>query len=275
MDIKVLQKWIGREESATEQLTPSLAAKFNATFDLEAPTDLGSPAPYFVHYCLAQPCVPTAQLGPDGHPKRGGFLPPVPLPLRMWAGGSCETLNPISIGDVVTRRSVIEDVAAKEGRSGSLCFVTVRHYFSCGDKLAIRERQDIVYRTPSQGEKRKPDAQAPRGAKSKSCAISSPLLFRYSALTFNGHRIHYDAPYARDTENYAGLVTHGPLQATLLAHYAAAKKDSRPGLFSYRLLSAIEGGAALELNADSAPNGLSLWAAQPGGPVSIKASATW
>ncbi|MCB1493228.1 MAG: MaoC family dehydratase N-terminal domain-containing protein, partial [Rhodobiaceae bacterium] len=217
IDLDYLKGWIGREEIASEVLTPDLVRRFNATFDRESGLDAGDVAPLVIHFCLAQPAVPTAGLGPDGHPARGGFLPPVPLPRRMWAGGAFTFHDAIQIGEEVTRRSTIRDVTLKQGRTGALCFVTVEHAISSGGRAALTERQDIVYREA--GTSAAPAASpepAPAGEESRRITPSAPYLFRYSALTFNGHRIHYDTPYVRDVEGYPGLIVHGPLQATLL-----------------------------------------------------------
>ena len=278
IDLDHLKNWIGREDQASEELTSSLVVRFNATFDRRSATDHGAEAPLFIHLCLGQPAVPTAELGPDGHPARGGFLPPVPLPRRMWAGGAVEFHAPIKIGDVVTRRSVIEDVTVKHGRSGALCFVTVRHHVSSGGRSALTERQDIVYRDVT----RKTSAaigpapdKAPRGAHSMDVAASAPFLFRYSALTFNGHRIHYDAPYAQNEESYPGLVIHGPIQATMLCQFAADLRGTAPKEFHFRSLAPIFGPEAFTLNAESGGDALKLWTAQAGGPVSMEATAKW
>ena len=219
-----LRSWIGREDRAEEQLTSALVQRFNATLNRVSPLETGAEAPALIHLCLCQPAVPTAELGPDGHPARGGFLPPVPLPRRMWAGGKFSFHASLQIGVIVSRHSVVRDVAIKEGRSGSLCFVTVEHVISSDGTLAVTERQDIVYREAAGAGSAAPRhalPSAPTGDHHRLIAVSAPLLFRYSALTFNGHRIHYDTPYARKEEQYPGLIVHGPLQAALLCQFAA------------------------------------------------------
>lgn len=277
IDLDHLRSWIGKEQCQSELLTGALVQRFNATFDRSSPLEDGAEAPLLIHLCLGQPAAPTAELGPDGHPARGGFLPPVPLPRRMWAGGSFSFHAPIRIGETVSRRSVIEDVTVKEGRSGTLCFVTVTHHVESDGREALIERQDIVYRsadTPGAAPKAEPDP-APLGAATRQIVPSAALLFRYSALTFNGHRIHYDAPYVRDEEGYPGLIVHGPMQATLLAQYAADLRGAAPAQFDFRSLSPIFDDAGFTVNAEDDGDGMTLWTARQGGPVAMRAVAAW
>ncbi|MFC0219366.1 MaoC family dehydratase N-terminal domain-containing protein [Pseudochelatococcus lubricantis] len=277
VDIAQLREWIGREESASEVVTPELVRRFNATLDLDGCSLPGDPAPLLIHLCLGQPAVPGAQLGSDGHPARGGFLPPVPLPRRMWAGGAFAFHDDIRVGDTVTRTSRILDVALKEGRSGQLCFVTVEHRIGAGGRDVITERQDIVYRdagSPKPAPTAAP-AAAPEGAHRRLIVPTTTLLFRYSALTFNGHRIHYDAPYARDVEGYPGLVVHGPMQATMLLHLAADIGGRAPARFSFRSLSPLFDNADFILDAAEDGAALKLWTARVGGPVAMEAKAEW
>ncbi len=273
MDLEHLRQWIGREESAAEQLTAALVDRFNATFDRPGAAVAGGPAPLLIHLCLAPPAAPTAGLGPDGHPARGGFLPPVPLPRRMWAGGAFAFHSAIRVGETVARRSTIRDVTVKQGRSGTLCFVTVDHRIEADGRLAVEERQDIVYRAAGTPDGRA--APAPQGAQRRQVVPSAALLFRYSALTFNGHRIHYDAPYVRQVEGYPGLIVHGPLQATLLAQYAEALRGRPPARFAFRSLSPLFDDADFTLNAVEEEGGLKLWTARAQGPVAMEARAGW
>ena len=277
IDLDHLRSWIGHEETRSEVLMPTLVERFNATFDRDGPLDEGAEAPPMIHLCLCQPVAPSAALGPDGHPARGGFLPPVPLPRRMWAGGEMTFHAPLCIGDTVTRRSVIEDVALKTGRSGDLCFVTVRHHFNSDSGDLITERQDIVYRSAPTGTAKPPSpaATAPAAPHNRDIATTPTLLFRYSALTFNGHRIHYDRPYCQEDEGYPGLVVHGPMQATLLAQFAADLRGAAPARFSFRSLSPVYDTQGLGLRAAEAEAGISLWTAAPGGPVAMEAQAQW
>ncbi|MBS7697649.1 MULTISPECIES: MaoC family dehydratase N-terminal domain-containing protein [unclassified Chelatococcus] len=288
LDIEHLRGWIGRSDEARDVLTDRLVRGLLATIAIDANESWDSAeVPLAMHWCLAPPIAPMAGLGPDGHPARGGFLPPTTLPRRMWAGGRLEFHERLKPGDIVTRRSVIRDVAAKQGRSGTLCFVTVDHEITTARGLAIRERQDIVYR----------DAEPPRSGEAQAGGAATPpwptkppeaqwhlvvpcspvLLFRYSALTFNGHRIHYDQPYSRDEENYPGLVVHGPLQATLLVEFAASLRDGRsPRTFDFRGVSPLFDGADFTLNASDADgDSLRLWTADVHGRTTMEAKAVW
>lgn len=283
IDINHLRQWIGRSDQASERLTPELVARFNATFDRQSGLAEGDAAPLLIHFCLCQPVVPTSELGPDGHPARGGFLPPVRLPRRMWAGGAFTFHDPLRIGDRVTRVSTIRNVEQKEGRSGALCFVTVEHEITAEGRKILSERQDIVYRDAPAPAKlaaapvrptRRPEP-VPPGTWSRRIAATAPLLFRYSALTFNGHRIHYDAPYVTGVEGYPGLIVHGPMQATQLCQYAADLRGHSPARFSFRGLSPLFDGADYTLNAVSEGADLRLWSARIGGPVAMEAKAQW
>lgn len=278
IDMDYLRQWIGREETQAEILTPSLAERFNATFDLPGDLRNGDTAPAMIHLCLAQPAVPTSELGRDGHPARGGFLPPVPLPRRMWAGGKIDFHQGIRVGENVTRRSVIRDVTLKQGSSGQLCFVTVEHTITSDGRNALTEAQNIVYRDigPNKGE----DTPAtrpgvPAGEHRVTVTPSAALLFRYSALTFNGHRIHYDAPYIRDVEGYPGLIVHGPIQATMLVQLAEKIVGSPPKVFGFRSLSPLYDDADFTLNATGTADGLDLWTSYKNGPVAMQAKAGW
>ncbi|KFI25421.1 hypothetical protein CG51_15340 [Haematobacter missouriensis] len=276
VDIDYLREWIGRGERKSERVTEALVERFNATLDLKGDVRDGDAAPLLIHLCLAPPAAPTASLGADGHPARGGFLPPVPLPRRMWAGGAFAFYDAIRVGEQVTRISTIRDVTLKEGRTGPLCFVTVDHRIESDDRLVIEERQDIVYRNAdAPGGTPKPVEPAARGMHSVPVAPTPPLLFRYSALTFNGHRIHYDQPYVTGEEGYPGLVVHGPLQATQLVLFAAELRGSNPARFDFRSLSPLYDTADYTLNAEADGDGLRLWTARADGPVAMEARATW
>ena len=276
MDIGHLEEWIGREETASETLTPEHARRFEATFGREAtpaPGDIASP---LIHLALAQPALPMSALGRDGHPALGGFLPPVPLPRRMWAGGEMTFHGDIRVGESVTRRSAIAGVTLKEGRTGPLCFVTVEHDIDSDGRAVLAERQDIVYRDiPATAQAKASSDPAPVGSHSRTIAPTPTLLFRYSALTFNGHRIHYDRTFCTGTEGYPGLVVHGPMQATLLCRYAAELKGARPVRFAFRSLSPLFDDADMTLNAVEDGEVLRLWTARPGGPVAMEATAAW
>ena len=240
------EAWIGREERREDRLDAGLAARFRATFDLGAGE--GSAMPQGIHFCLCTPDAPTRLLGEDGHPRRdeadAGFLPPIPLPRRMWAGSTIAFHAPIGLDAAIERVSRIASIREKQGGSGALMFVEIDHVTRADGTLAVEERQTLVYREPAA-----PDAPLapPPGEGAfdaggwdahREITPDPRLLFRYSALTFNTHRIHYDAPYAQHVERYRGLVVHGPLTASLLLQLAARQfGDNRLGRFSFRGLS--------------------------------------
>ncbi len=219
MDIVQLQQWIGRTERRTDLVAATPVAALSATLDRNDPEPLpGTDLPPLWHWLCFTPTTRQSDIGPDGHARRGGFLPPVPLPRRMWAGGRLEFHHAPRVGDEIMRESRIADVRGKSGRSGSLVFVNVHHEIADARGLAITEEHDIVYRDhPVPGAPATEPRSAPAGAAFSREIVPDPvLLFRYSALTFNGHRIHYDRGYATEVEGYPGLVVHGPLIATLL-----------------------------------------------------------
>ena len=232
LDLNHLRQWIGRTEEKTDIVTAHLVAGLRSALflDVGKPKE-GDAAPFTAHWCLTLPVVPMSEVGPDGHPTRGGFLPPVPLPRRMWAGGEIKFIEPLRVGDVVTRTSTIKEMNLKTGSTGLLCFVSVDHVFTTPRGVAIRERHDIVYREmPAAGQNAAPakPPAAPATAKHSERHLADPvLLFRYSALTFNGHRIHYDRDYVTKVEGYPGLIVHGPLQAALLIELAAKRTAAR------------------------------------------------
>ena len=216
-----LQSWTGKTETLTDEVTPAPLRGLSATLDRDDPAPLpGTVLPALGHWLYFLPQHRQSELGPDGHARRGGFLPPVPLPRRMWAGGRLQWLpeNPLRVGEVIERVSRIESVTHKAGRAGDLLFVLVKHEVRNASGLALTEEHDIVYRAAA----RAGDAVAPPVAAEREAAWrheiqpDNVLLFRYSALTFNGHRIHYDRNYVTEVEGYPGLVVHGPLIATLL-----------------------------------------------------------
>lgn len=225
--------WIGRTESSPDQITANLSRRIAATLGQPAPAP-GEALPELWHWAYFQEPADAAGLGADGHAARGGFLPPADRRNRMWAGGRLEFLRPLVVGEDAMRRSTILSVDEKTGRTGSLLFVTVRHDYEQRDGLAVREEQDIVYREPAPPRTADPEPLA-QPEWSETVVPTSTLLFRYSAVTFNGHRIHYDWPYATAEEGYAGLVVHGPLIATLLVGaFVRAHPALRPTHFSYR-----------------------------------------
>jgi 3-methylfumaryl-CoA hydratase len=216
-----LHAWIGRREILHDTVTAAPLVGLTATLDRPAETfATGTPLPPLWHWLLFLPMHRQSEIGPDGHARRGGFLPPVPLPRRMWAGSQFEFRSPVRVGDTIARTSTIENLTTKEGRTGKLVFVKVRHELRCNDQEepAIVEFHDIVYRDAKGPNDMEPPPQAAaQGAPwQREIVPDAVLLFRYSALTFNGHRIHYDRRYVTEVEGYPGLIVHGPLIATLL-----------------------------------------------------------
>jgi 3-methylfumaryl-CoA hydratase len=278
-DLEHLRQWIGRTDRAEDVVTAQLTRGLRATLfmDIGAPKP-GDTAPFTVHWCMAQPVYRMSELGPDGHPARGGFLPPVPLPRRMWAGGELEFIDSLRVGDEVTRTSRIADVTIKTGSTGMLCFVTVEHLITTPRGMAIRERQDIVYRDIPIATAKQPAKTAPPPTAQQSLShLADPvLLFRYSALTFNGHRIHYDRDYVMNVEGYPGLIFHGPLQAALLVEFAAKLQGgTAPKKFSYRGVQPLFEGGMFSINANATDAGLELWVANAEGQPTMKGSANW
>jgi 3-methylfumaryl-CoA hydratase len=215
-----LTEWIGRSETLGDLVTPAPVRALTATLDRDPePVAAGTPLPPLWHWLYFLPMHRQSEIGPDGHAKRGGFLPPVPLPRRMWAGSQFEFRGPVRVGDEVSRTSTIADVTEKAGRTGKLVFVKVRHELRCNGAAepAIVEFHDIVYRDAKKPDDVDPPPTAAQsGAWQRTIVPDDVLLFRYSALTFNGHRIHYDRKYVTEVEGYPGLIVHGPLIATLL-----------------------------------------------------------
>ena len=277
-----LEGWIGRQETGEELLSLNLAQRFHAALPAvtERPASApasGDAAALGLHWCLAPIAEPPSRLGRDGHPELGTHLPPVPLPRRMWAGGALTFHDPLLVGDQVRRTSTIEAITLKKGRSGPLVFVRVRHDYQTPRGLCLQEHQDLVYRedpaAAQQAEAAPQPPSAPPAAEHSAVITTDPvLLFRYSALTFNGHRIHYDADYARTVEGYGGLVVHGPLIATLLAQLAQAVAGPLAG-FSYRGQTAAICGETLTLNAQFDSGGLSLTALGADGRLLMTAAA--
>jgi 3-methylfumaryl-CoA hydratase len=280
LDIDHLRRWIGRTSEASDVVTAQLVKGLRATLFQEiGEPKVGDAAPWTVHWCLAQPVFPMSQLGQDGHPTRGGFLPPVPLPRRMWAGGELEFFEALRVGDEATRTSRISDVSMKTGSTGVLCFVSVEHLTKTARGTAIRERQDIVYREMSSAQASAParPAAPPPAAQHRESHMADPvLLFRYSALTFNGHRIHYDRDYVTRVEGYPGLIFHGPLQAALMVEFAARLHGgAAPKKFSYRGVQPLFEGSEFSINASDASSGMELWTANSAGQPTMKGAATW
>jgi 3-methylfumaryl-CoA hydratase len=278
LDLDHLRQWIGRTTEASDIVTAHLVKGLRATLFQEiGEPKAGDAAPFTAHWCLAQPVFPMSQLGPDGHPTRGGFLPPVPLPRRMWAGGELRFVDALRVGDESKRTSRISDITVKTGSTGTLCFVSVEHVVTSPRGIAIRERQDIVYRDMPGAPRAPAEAAPPPAAQHRETHMADPvLLFRYSALTFNGHRIHYDRDYVTKVEGYPGLIFHGPLQAAFIVELAAKLRGGQPPKkFVYRGLQPLFEGSEFSVNANDNDAGMELWTANSAGQPTMKGTATW
>lgn len=277
-------EWIGREQRAADRLDPALAARWCATFDRDAPSSAAMPQG--IHLCLCTPEARTAQLGNDGHPARddgpASFLPPVPLPRRMWAASAMRFHAPIAVGASIERMSRIASVEAKSGSRGDMVFVEVDHETSADGALAVSERQTLVYLEAVAADAPLSPPAPGKGSFDPSgwnmhreLRPDERLLFRYSALTFNTHRIHYDAPYAREVERYRGLVVHGPLTASLLLQLAAERfGENRLASFAFRGVSPAIAGEPLHLVMRGEGDAIELGAFAGDGRQVTKASAS-
>ncbi|MFG1321213.1 FAS1-like dehydratase domain-containing protein [Xanthobacter autotrophicus] len=274
------QAWIGRARSDEDQVSATAHARFRATLEgYLAPMEEGVATPGF-HWCLAPECAPPSALGSDGHPAKGTFLPPVELPRRMWAGGVLDLLEPLRLGEAVQRRTRIDSISRKSGKSGALVFVALYHELFTPRGPVIRERQDIVYREDRRpGQSTDDLTLAVPPEESKWISTFEPdtiLLFRYSALTFNSHRIHYDHEYTTRVEGHAGLVVHGPLQATVLLNAATLTGARAPARFAYRGLAPFTVGTRGSVRAR--PDGadqLAVWMEDETGGRTMEARASW
>ena len=258
INVNELKSWIGNDEIAFDEVSQSLEARFRATLD----EDPGNPqkgeiASSGLHWTLAPAVVKSSLLGKDSHPKKGEFLPPVPLPRRMWAGCRTHFLKPLKIGDLVKKRSSVVDINLKDGKSGLLCFVTANYEFFVDDQLMIKEDHDLVYRDYNKEDKTifvKNDLPFVKSDYEEKIFAHPTMLFRYSAITFNGHRIHYDYPYSTEEEGYKDLVFHGPLQATLMLRAAEKYKKAKVKSFSHRGVAPVYANDDLIINIENKPN---------------------
>jgi len=277
-----LNDWVGRSETVDDVAYPTPVIALTATLDHpRTAAATGSQLPPLWHWLYFLPMHRQSEIGPDGHAKRGGFLPPVPLPRRMWAGSQFEFRTPIRVGDRMSRTSTIQDVTVKEGRTGKLVFVKVRHELRCNDAAdaALVEFHDIVYR-----EAQRPDDVPPPPHKAAAGAPwqreivpDDVLLFRYSALTFNGHRIHYDRKYVTEVEGYPGLIVHGPLVATLLMDLLRREMpDADVATFSFKAVRPTFDPHPLRVNGALQADGktVRLWAQDHEGWLTMDATAT-
>ncbi len=278
LDIDLLKQWIDRRESGHDLIHAAPANALAATLDRDEVLSDGDPLPPLWHWVYFWSAVPASGVGADGHAKRGGFLPPVPLPRRMWAGGRLNFSAPLPLGAVADKTSRIADVSMKEGASGPLVFVTVEHRVSTGGASCIVEEHDIVYRDHAAAGAPAPKGKpAPANAQWTRRIDPDPvLLFRYSALTFNGHRIHYDRSYVTGVEGYPGLIVHGPLIATLLMDLLRRELPQRAvKAFSFRAVSPLFDIDSFSINGRLADDGRTalLWAANARGELAMQAEA--
>jgi 3-methylfumaryl-CoA hydratase len=277
LNIAQLEEWIGRTETRADLVSPTPMAALAATLDRDDPAPRpGDPLPPAWHWLFFLPLHRQSELAQDGHARLGGFLPPVPLPRRMWAGDRMEFHQPLRVGETITRTSRIASVMRKEGRSGPLVFVVVRHEITNPAGLAVIEEHDIVYR-----DHRRPGESAPEPPAAplkadweRTVSPGDVLLFRYSALTFNGHRIHYDRRYATEVEGYSGLVVHGPLIATLLLDALRRNMpEAQVARFEFRAVSPLFDTAPFAVcGARQDKNRVRMWAKNASGGLAMEAN---
>ncbi|MDR0274889.1 MAG: MaoC family dehydratase N-terminal domain-containing protein [Burkholderiaceae bacterium] len=280
LNIEHLRGWIGRTEQVDDEIAAVPLRGLAAALECEGSAPArGDVAPPLGHWLYFLPQAPQSQIGPDGHPRRGDFLPPVPLPRRMWAGGRLqwEPGNPLRVGDAARRLSRIESVTHKSGRSGQMVFVLVRHEVHNARGLCLSEEQDLVYRAAANPADPAPvPTAAETGAPwRREITPSSVLLFRYSALTLNNHRIHYDRDYATGVEGYPGLVVQGPLIATLLTDLARRHAPGRAmRRFEFRAVRPTFEGHPFFVNGAPSADGrsASLWASDHEGWLTMQAT---
>lgn len=275
IDIDQLKQWEGKQESHEDVISLATAQAMAATLDWEQVPATGETLAKPWHWLHFLPSARQSQIGHDGHPKKGGFLPPVPLPRRMWASGKVSFKADLHIGDSVKKISTVKSVSHKQGGSGNLVFVTVGHEIYCGDTLAISEDQNIVYREEPDPNAPPPKPMAPPAVAEFSREITPDpvLLFRFSALTFNSHRIHYDRDYAINEEGYAGLVVHGPLSATLLLDLVHSEfPDANIKHYDYRAVRPLIDGNVFQIQGCRNDESLSLWAVDHQGAMTMQAT---
>ena len=278
MDPAVLNRWIGRSETAEDTIDVRQARLMEAVLGREPQLGAGDPLPPLWHWLYFPVARPPSELGRDGHPRLGGFLPPVGLPRRMWAGGRFAFEEPLRVGEPAIRHSTIRSVDRKSGRTGELCFVCVAHQVRVGDRVCFTEEHDIVYREdPGPGARSKAPPAPPEGAEWSRTVTPDPVtLFRYSALTFNGHRIHYDRIYCREVEGYPDLVVHGPLIATLLVGFGVENGPGRPlAQFRFRAVSPVFDSRPFAIKGRRTDDAIALWAETADGALAMEAQATF
>ena len=277
VDIDHLRKWIGKIDNVTDYVTPIVEQRYRATLNMDIgnPKD-GEPVTSGLHWMLGWNLVKNDELGVDSHPALGEFLPPVPLPRRMWAGSEIKVLKPIRVGDKVVKQSTVADIQVKEGRTGLLCFVTAEYNFLVNDEVTINEKHNIVYRDISKsGGGSGYSKEIPERADLIEKIFMHPtLLFRYSAIGFVGHRIHYDHPYTVNEENYPGLIVHGPLQATYLLRAAEKLMGKQVKSFTHKVMAPVFANSEYVVGVDKMDDGsVSCWGATKEFGVTMRAEA--
>jgi 3-methylfumaryl-CoA hydratase len=277
VDIDHLRKWIGKIDNVTDYVTPIVEQRYRATLNMDIgnPKD-GEPVTSGLHWMLGWNLVKNDELGVDSHPALGEFLPPVLLPRRMWAGSEIKVLKPIRVGDKVVKQSTVADIQVKEGRTGLLCFVTAEYNFLVNDEVTINEKHNIVYRDISKSgggsgySKEIPE----RADLSEKIFMHPTILFRYSAIGFVGHRIHYDHPYTVNEENYPGLIVHGPLQATYLLRAAEKLMGKQVKSFTHKVMAPVFANSEYMVGVDKMDDGsVSCWGATKEFGVTMRAEA--
>ena len=277
VDIDHLRKWIGKIDNVTDYVTPIVEQRYRATLNMDIgnPKD-GDPVTSGLHWMLGWNLVKNDELGVDSHPALGEFLPPVPLPRRMWAGSEIKVLKPIRVGDKVIKQSTVADIQVKEGRTGLLCFVTAEYNFLVNDEVTINEKHNIVYRDISKsGGGSGYSKEIPEKADlSEKIFMHPTILFRYSAIGFVGHRIHYDHPYTVNEENYPGLIVHGPLQATYLLRAAEKLMGKQVKSFTHKVMAPVFANSEYMVGVDKMDDGsVSCWGATKEFGVTMRAEA--
>ena len=279
LDEDNLRQWIGNTESIEETIAAEPLQRMRATLDMPPKViETGEIVPPLWHWAYFLTPVRASKLGRDGHPALGDFMPSVPLPRRMWAGGEFTFDGALKVGDHARKQSTVRDVTVKNGRTGRLCFVKVEHCIYVGDEIRFSEIHNIVYRDVKQaGENDILPPEAPDNASwTLEVVPNSTLLFRYSALTFNGHCIHYDLDFCREVEGYPGLVFHGPLTATMLLQLAVDQNPDRAiAAYEFRALSPLFDNAVFNLNGRMEGNKAILWASNADGCLAMKSAVTF
>jgi 3-methylfumaryl-CoA hydratase len=251
-------EWIGRSETTEDFVARGPFDRLAAILDRERESEV----PPLGHYLCFLPGARQAEMGEDGHPKRGGIVPPIDLPMRMAAGSRVRFHGGIPFGAEVTRVSAVAKLEEKAGRTGRLAFLTLKHEVFAGDTLCVTEEADIVFREKSGNAQALPPGERREAQVSRTIEPTASLLFRFSALTYNAHRIHYDRDYARDVEGYPGLLVHGPLLATLLVdHFRRHRPHDKVATFDFRAQRPVYDLAPFTVNLVDTPTGADVWAA--------------